>query len=97
MDKLVRNYRRVCFGRRVGVQNYSSESRSLVALFLVAFMVTVVLWVVFYVAGEKTRAKVAGAKHEQVIVDLLTMTGTFLAITTIMGILFFIYIAPRVQ
>jgi hypothetical protein len=60
-------------------------------------LVTVVLWVAFYVAGEKTRAKVAGAKHEQVIVDLLTMAGTFLAIVTIMGILFFIYIAPRVQ
>jgi hypothetical protein len=60
-------------------------------------VVTIVLWVVFYVAGEKARAKVVGAKEGQVIVDLLTMTGTFLAIVTIMGILFFLYIAPRVQ
>lgn len=60
-------------------------------------MITILLWVVFYVMGEKARAKVAGAKNEQVIVNLLTMAGTFLAIVTIMGILFFTYVAPRVQ
>jgi hypothetical protein len=60
-------------------------------------VVTIVLWVVFYVVGEKTRAKAEGAKNYQVATDLLTMAGTFLAIVTIMGILFFSYIAPRVQ
>jgi hypothetical protein len=60
-------------------------------------IVMILLWAVFYVVGEKARAKVDGAKNYRVVADLLTMTGTFLAIVTIMGILFFIYIAPRVQ
>jgi low temperature requirement protein LtrA len=65
--------------------------------FLSFLIVTILLWVVFYVACEKAWAKVDGAKNYQVIADLLTMAGTFLAIVTIMGILFFLYIAPRVQ
>jgi|HubBroStandDraft_6_1064221.scaffolds.fasta_scaffold02774_7 hypothetical protein len=84
----------------VGVWEYrnippkrSAHSRFSLSL----LMITILLWVVFYVMGEKARAKVAGAKNEQVIVNLLTMAGTFLAIVTIMGILFFTYVAPRVQ
>jgi len=64
---------------------------------LTLLIVTTLLWIVFYAVNEKARAKVDGAKNQQVVVDLLTVTGTFLAIITLMEILFFIYIAPRVQ
>jgi hypothetical protein len=64
---------------------------------LTLLIVTTLLWVVFYVVGEKARAKVDGANNEQVVVNLLTVTGTFLAIITLMEIFFFIYIAPRVR
>jgi hypothetical protein len=60
-------------------------------------IVTSILWVVFYAVEAKARARVDGAKNERVVVDLPTMTGTFLTIVTLMGIFFFIYIAPRVQ
>ncbi|PYT72649.1 MAG: hypothetical protein DMG42_14050 [Acidobacteria bacterium] len=84
----------------VGVWEYRniSPQRGLSPRFSLALViVTSLLWVVFYAVGENARAKVDGAQNEQVIVNLLTVTGTFLAIITLMEIFFFIYIAPRVH
>jgi hypothetical protein len=64
---------------------------------LTLLIVTSLLWVAFYAVEEKAREKVDGAKNEQVVVSLLTVAGTFLAIFTLMGISYFIYIAPRVH
>jgi len=37
-----------------------------------------------------------GEANATVVVDLLTITGTFLAVFTLLGIGFFVVIAPRV-
>ena len=84
----------------VGVWEYrsiSSQGGALPRFSLTLLIVTSLLWAVFYAVDGKARAAVEGAKNEQVVVHLLTMAGTFLAIITLLEILFFIYIAPRVQ
>ena len=78
-------------------RNISAQGGASPRFSLTLLIVTTLLWIVFYAVNEKARAKVDGAKNEQVVVDLLTVTGSFLAIITLMEILFFIYIAPRVQ
>jgi len=55
------------------------------------------LWVLFYAVDEKARGRVDGEKNKQVVVELLTIAGTFLAVFTLLGIFFFIYIAPRIR
>ena len=61
---------------------------------LAVLIITSLLWVVFFAMEGKIRAKagVDKAKNEQRIVDLLTLTGTVLAIITLTGIYFFIYV-----
>ena len=84
----------------VGAWEYrsiSSQGGALPRFSLTLLIVTSLLWAVFYAADGKARATVDGAKNEQVVAHLLTVTGTFLAIITLLEILFFIYIAPRVQ
>jgi hypothetical protein len=84
----------------VGVWEYrsiSSQGGALPRFSLTLLIVTSLLLAVFYAVDGKARAAVEGAKNEQVVVHLLTMAGTFLAIITLLEILFFIYIAPRVQ
>jgi hypothetical protein len=84
----------------VGVWDYrniSPQGGASPRFCLALLIVTSLLWAVFYAVDAKARAKVAGAKNVQVVLHLLTVTGTFLAVITLMEILFFIYIAPRVQ
>jgi hypothetical protein len=64
---------------------------------LMLLIVTSFLWIVFYRVEEKAREKVDGARNKLVVVDLLTVAGTFLAVFTLLGIFFFTYIAPHVQ
>jgi hypothetical protein len=54
-------------------------------------IVITLMWVGFFVAEEKAQ------NREPVTVSLLTIIGTFLAIFTMVGIYFFIYIAPHIQ
>jgi len=84
----------------VGIRAYryvspqrSAASHSSLALLIV----TIFLWVLFYAVDEKARGRVDGEKNKQVVVELLTIAGTFLAVFTLLGIFFFIYIAPRIR
>jgi hypothetical protein len=84
----------------VGVLDYrniSPHGGALRRFCLTLLIVTSLMWGVFYASEEKARAKVDGARNQQVVVHLRTMTATFLAIISLLEILFFIYIAPRVQ
>jgi hypothetical protein len=54
-------------------------------------------WILFFVVDALAREKVEGEKNKQLVVSLLTTTGTVLAIFTLLGTFFFRYIAPRVH
>src|ERR1700677_786980 len=72
-------------------RNISPPGSALRLFCLALLIVTILMWGVFYAVEEKARAKVDGVRNDQVVVHLLTMTGTFLAIISLMEILFFIY------
>jgi len=59
-------------------------------------IVTVLLWIVFFVVDDKARKRINAAENATVVVDLLTITGTVLAVFPLLGIGFFVVIAPRV-
>jgi hypothetical protein len=84
----------------VGVWEYRiiSPQRGVSPRFsLTLLIVTSLLWVVFYAVEAKARARVDGAK-KQAGSCRPTHTGRNVSCNiTLMGILFFIYIAPRVQ
>jgi hypothetical protein len=50
----------------------------------------------FFIADHHARKRIDGEANRRVVVDLLTLTGTFLAVFTLLGIGFFVVIAPRV-
>ena len=52
-------------------------------------IVTVLLWIVFFIADDKARKRIDGGGNTAVVVDLLTLTGTFLAVFTLLGVGFF--------
>jgi hypothetical protein len=82
----------------VGVQEYrlsSAQGGASSRFSLALLIVTALLWVVFYVVDAKTPRWVGGARNDHV--DLLTLAGTFLAIISLMGIWFFVYIAARIK
>ena len=64
---------------------------------LTLLLITSLMWVIFFVVDEKARKRVDGEKNRQVVVALLTFAGSILAVFTVLGILFFTYIAPRLQ
>ena len=45
---------------------------------------------------DKARKRIDGEGNTAVVVDLLTLTGTFLAVFTLLGVGFFVVIAPRI-
>lgn len=53
--------------------------------------VVVVSWITFFVADSKV-----SGEHRKSMVGLLTLTGTLLAFFTLLGIGFFVFIAPRI-
>jgi hypothetical protein len=84
----------------VGVMEYRNISPQTGAFrrsCLTLLIVTSLMWVVFYALEGKARAEVDGARNERTVVLLLTVTGTFLSIISLLEILFFMYIAPRVH
>jgi hypothetical protein len=80
----------------VGIGEYRHESPAASHFSITLMIVTVVLWIVFFVADGKARKRIDGEGNGAVIVDLLTLTGTFLAVFTLLGVGFFVVIAPRV-
>jgi cytochrome c biogenesis protein CcdA len=52
-------------------------------------------WTAFFVADSKADQKVNGERRKSVV-DLLTFTGTLLAVFTLLGIGFLIFVAPRI-
>lgn len=58
---------------------------------LTLLIIVTLLWIMFFVADSKVK------NREPAVVNLLTVMGTILAVFTILGIFFFIAIAPRVR
>jgi RsiW-degrading membrane proteinase PrsW (M82 family) len=79
----------------IGAQRHESTVASRFSIALM--IVTVVLWISFFIADHHARERIDGEANRRVVVDLLTLTGTFLAVFTLLGISFFVVIAPRVR
>jgi hypothetical protein len=79
----------------VGIGNYRHESQA-ASHFSLALMITAgILWFTFFVADAKFRKRVDGEKNGKVVTDVLTLAGTFLAVFSLLGIVFFVTVAPR--
>jgi len=81
----------------VGIGEYSHESAAASHFSITLIIVTVLLWIIFFIADGKVRKRIGGEREHNVVVDLLTLTGTFLAVFTLLGVGFFVVIAPRVH
>jgi hypothetical protein len=79
----------------VGVGEYKHESPAASHFSIILMIVTSLLWVVFFIADDKTRKRIREGETT-VVVGLLTLTGTFLAVFTLLGLGFFVFITPRV-
>jgi drug/metabolite transporter (DMT)-like permease len=80
----------------VGIGEHGHESTAASRFSITLMIVTVVLWVVFFIADRYARKRIDGEANTTLVVDLLTLAGTFLAVFTLLGIGFFVVIAPRV-
>jgi len=80
----------------VGIGENRYESRAASQFSMTLMIVTVLLWIVFFIADDKARKRIDGEGNTAVVVDLLTLTGTFLAVFTLLGLGFFVVIAPRI-
>ena len=79
----------------VGIGGYRHESPAASHFSITLMIVTVLLWIVFFIADDKARKRIDGEGNTAVVVDVLTLTGTFLAVFTLLGV-GFVVIAPRV-
>ena len=79
----------------IGIGEYGHESTAASHFSVTLMIVTVLSWIVFFIADDRARKRINGEAIAAVVVDLLTMTGTFLAVFTLLGIGFFVVIAPR--
>ena len=81
----------------VGVFEYRS-ARSLrhgaSSLCVALLFTTSLMWAIFFLADHNVRKRIDGENSRQVVVTLLT--GSILAVFTLLGIWFFTYIAPRI-
>jgi hypothetical protein len=75
----------------------SSVGSSVSHFCLMLLTITILLWALFFALDNKARAKTDSDKNWKSLVILSTLAGTILAIYTLVGIFFFIYIAPRVH
>ncbi len=80
----------------VGVGEYKHESPAASHFSLTLMIVTGLLWIIFFVTDAKAREKVHSEENGRAVVDLLTLMGTLLAVFTVLGIGFFVVMAPRV-
>ena len=81
----------------VGVADLRYESTTASHFSLALMIVTIGAWLVFFVADGKIRSRIDSEENRAAIVDLLTLTGTLLAVFTLLGIGFFVSIAPRLR
>ena len=80
----------------IGIEAYRHQSVAASHFSITLIIVTLLLWAAFFVADSKSRKRIDGEKNKAVVVDLLTLTGTFLAVFTLLGIGFFVVIGPRI-
>src|SRR5439155_17123168 len=80
----------------VAIRMYRHDSPAASHFSITLMIVTVLLWIVFFIADDMARKRIDGEGNTAVVVDLLTLTGTFLAVFTLLGVCFFVVIAPRV-
>jgi hypothetical protein len=81
----------------VGVGQFKYESPAASNFSLALMIVTIGAWLVFFVADHKIRRRIDGDENTAAIVDLLSLTGTLLAAFTLLGIGFFVSVAPRLR
>ena len=81
----------------VGVFDFRHESTKASHFSLALMTVTIGAWIVFLVADSKVRNRIDGEKNWAAMVGLLTLTGTLLAAFTLLGIGFFVYVAPHLR
>lgn len=81
----------------VGVGEYRYESASASHFSLALIIVTTGAWLIFFIADHKIRKRIHGEENRAAFVDLLTLLGTLLAVFTLLGIGFFVAIAPRIR
>jgi hypothetical protein len=81
----------------VGVGEYRHQSASAFHFSLALMIVTIAAWLIFFVTDDKIRKRIHGEENKAAVVDLLSLTGTLLAAFTLLGIGFFVSIAPRLR
>jgi len=81
----------------VGVFDFRHEPTKASHFSLALMMITVGAWIIFFVADSKLRKRIDGEENMAAIVDLLTLTGTLLAVFTLLGIGFFVLVAPYLR
>lgn len=64
---------------------------------LLLLTITVLSWILFFMATEKLGAKMPRDRTWRASTLLSTLAGTILAIFTLLGIAFFIYVAPHIH
>lgn len=76
----------------VGVLGYRQQSSAARHFSVTLMTVVAISWIAFFVADSKVNGE-----HRKSVVGLLTLTGTLLAIFTLLGVGFFVSIAPRIH
>jgi len=74
-----------------------SISRAGAHFSLALFMTIVVLWILYFVCDHKARAKVERKENWRSLTLLSMLAGSILAICTVLAIVFFVFVAPRIQ
>ena len=97
MDQLARDHYGILLYRRHGIQVRVLPGGAPSYFSLTLLIVVGLAWILFFVVDALARDKVDGEKNKELVVSLLTMTGTVLAVFTLLGTFFFAYIAPRVH
>jgi cation transport ATPase len=84
----------------VGLWEYRIEvsaKRSTSQFSLTLLATSTLLWILFFVCDHQARAKAGQKTNWKALVALSTVAGTILAIYTLMGIAYFVFIAPQVR
>jgi hypothetical protein len=81
----------------VGIGEYRYESAPTSHFSLILMIVTMAAWLVFFITDHKIRKRIDGEGNFAPVVDHLSVMGTLLATFTLLGIGFFVEIAPRVK
>jgi hypothetical protein len=79
----------------VAFGEYSHQSSAARHFSLILMAVVGLSWIAFFVAESMANNKVDGERRKS-IVYLLTFAGTLLAVFTLLGIGFVVFVAPRI-